>query len=283
MGKTSSGKPTVSAESVSRRADRYIGRPYEEIDCQQLWENCLEDAGIRLNLAGSNAWYRKMDWTGTPEECVRKFGCIPKGAALFILKLDGREPGKYHSDGIGNASHIGIYTGRGRGAIHASASKGLVCESEFRGRTIPNGGWNRVGLWKKLSYGDKIDRLLNGGGEEIRMETMIVTAEKGKTVRMRSTPAVAKNELCNVPIGARVEAGPDQNGWREIVWEDTAGWMMSAFLTPADTAPATPSDIPAAPSGYVRTLTTDELNRLCGARDRIEDALKTLKSIVGVG
>ena len=58
-----------------------------------------------------------------------------------------------YKDGLGNASHVGVVTGAGKGVIHASASRGCVCESEFKGKTIPNGGWNRVGLMKQLDYG----------------------------------------------------------------------------------------------------------------------------------
>ena len=85
-------------------------------------------------------------------------------------------------DGIGNASHIGIKTGRtqeqmlqaglkriaakypdrkteraaaqrafrnkvgfGSGAIHSSKTRGCIASSRFANRTI-SGGWNRVGL-----------------------------------------------------------------------------------------------------------------------------------------
>ena len=155
----------ISAELVSRQGDKYIGTPYSTVDCQALVERCLADAGLNKNLAGSNAWYRecrKNGWTGSPEECKRKFGLIPKGAFLFILKNDGGEVQRGYHDGLGNASHIGLYTGRGKGAIHSSSSRGQVCESAFSGKTIPNGGWNTVGLWKQLDYGSTVNQILKG-------------------------------------------------------------------------------------------------------------------------
>lgn len=155
----------VAAADVARAARAYLGRSYAEMDCQQLWENCLADAGLRRNLRGSNAWYRRMDWTGTPEACRKRFGRIPTGACLFILLHDGGEVRRGYRDGLGNAAHMGVYTGRGPGAIHASQSRGAVCESAFRGRTVPGGGWNRVGLWRALTYGERIDRLLDGEAE----------------------------------------------------------------------------------------------------------------------
>ena len=133
---------------------RYLGTPYSQMDCQAFVEQCLRDCGLDRNLAGSNAWFREVMKNGTvmtPEECVRELGKVPAGAFLFILNQDGREPAKYRPDGLGNASHIGICTGRGEGAIHSSASRGCVAESKFKEKTI-SGGWNRVGLWNPVSY-----------------------------------------------------------------------------------------------------------------------------------
>ena len=143
----------VTALSVSQQGSKYIGTPYSVYDCQAFVEKCLSDAGLHVDLAGSNAWYREMTWRGSPEQCVATFGYIPKGAFLFIVAHDGKEPPKYYFDGLGNASHIGIYTGTGLGAIHSSFTKQGVYESYFACATI-NGGWNMVGLWKELDYGD---------------------------------------------------------------------------------------------------------------------------------
>ena len=144
--------------------DKYIGRTYSQMDCQAFVEQCLADAGLSVDLPGSNAWYRTMTWVGTPEECRAMFGSIPVGAFLFILEQNGREPEKYKADGIGNASHIGLYIGRESGAIHSSYSRNGVCYSYFAGSTI-NGGWNRVGLWNELDYGETVNAILRQIGK----------------------------------------------------------------------------------------------------------------------
>ena len=72
--------------SFSFAGDKYIGRSYDEMDCQAFVEKCMADVGYDRNLAGSNTWYRAMQWTGSPEECVQVFGCVPAGALLFILE-----------------------------------------------------------------------------------------------------------------------------------------------------------------------------------------------------
>jgi len=140
---------------IKRQTIAYVanGMSLTGMDCQGMVEWLLMQAGIpkaECNLAGSNAHYRACVWVGTPEECKKLFGEIPAGAALFILEQDGNEPDKYKADGIGNASHMGLWTGKT--SMAASASKGKVIESNFKGKTI-NGGWNRVGLLPWVDYG----------------------------------------------------------------------------------------------------------------------------------
>ena len=144
----------INGKALAEAGFSYLGVSYSKMDCQAFVEQCLRDCGLEKNLAGSNAWFREVRNHGTimtPEECVRQLGTVPSGAFLFILAQDGGEPEKYRKDGLGNASHIGIATGRGEGAIHSSASRGCVAESRFRNKTI-SGGWNRVGLWDRVSY-----------------------------------------------------------------------------------------------------------------------------------
>ena len=140
----------ISAIDFSLAGDKYLGRSYQEMDCQAFVEKCMADVGYRKDLGGSNSWYRecmKHGWAGSPEECAKEFGSVPKGALLFILEDVGpKTPAKFRNDGIGDVTHMGIVTGRNDGAIHSSSSRGCVAASKFKGKTIPNGGWNRVGL-----------------------------------------------------------------------------------------------------------------------------------------
>ena len=228
----------VDAVSFSFAGDKYLGRPYSEMDCQKFVEKCMSDCGMYKDLPGSNAWFREMTWTGTPEDCVRKFGQIPKGALLFILEHDGKEPAKYRGDGIGNASHIGIVTHRNDGAIHSSSSKGCVATSKFNDKTIPNGGWNRIGLWDQFNYGKSVNWVLEhigigeGPAEEeegtvVRLQGK-VTAPSGSTVNLRKT----KNGdlLERIPIGTEVtviDYGPE---WCKVITGGLTGWMMTKFI-----------------------------------------------------
>lgn len=215
-----------------------IGTPYSVMDCQKFVEWCISQCGINIDLRGSNAWYRYViehGWVGSPEDCKKKFGCIPKGAFLFIHKFDGGEESKGYKDGLGNASHIGLCTmPKGEGAINSSSSKGCVCESKFQGKTIKNGGWNKVGLWlEKVEY-EGIDNKSDDPPQEDEPDTpeawVYVYADNGKPVKMRAKPSSSCRTYWEVPVGSQVmleEAGKE---WSKITWAGRTGWMMSKFL-----------------------------------------------------
>lgn len=224
-----------SAEAFSRGGDRYIGTPYDQMDCQAFVEAAMRTVGITDNLPGSNAWYRAMTWTGTPEACIKTFGAIPVGALLFILSRDGGEPEKYRGDGIGNAGHMGYKTGRGKGAMHSSKSMGCVCESAFADKSV-SGGWNRVGLWSRMDYGKSVNWLLDhiGLGQEGKKEeakTMQATArsDNGKSINLRKTKG--GDLLDRVPSGDAVEILESGDEWSRVKWRGKTGWMKTEFLT----------------------------------------------------
>ena len=216
-----------------------IGTPYSEMDCQAFVEWCLRQCGCNKDLAGSNAWYREVMKNGavmTPEECVRALGCVPKGAFLFILAQDGKEPDKYKKDGLGNASHIGICTiPRGEGAIHSSASRGCVAESKFKQKSI-NGGWNRVGLWDQVAYD------YGGGGAPApepepapapAKRTAIVgnvPAGNRQDVNFRTRPDTNADLIDRIKCGEKVEVISEDGSWAKVRWHGMTGYMMAKFL-----------------------------------------------------
>lgn len=96
----------------------YAGTPYSSLDCQGFVEQVLKDLGVRkkdgtpYNWRGSNSmWRNHITWKGTIAECKSKFGEIPLGSFLFLLKYDGGEEERGYHDNQGNASHVGLYVG----------------------------------------------------------------------------------------------------------------------------------------------------------------------------
>lgn len=260
-----------SAADFAQAGFKYIGRSYDEMDCQKFFEKCMDDVGLKMDLTGSNAWYRefmKKGWVGTPEECKKKFGSIPKGATIFILEpVSDSTPAKYRDDGIGDATHIGIKTGRGQGAIHSSHSRGGVCESKFQDKTIPNGGWNQVGLYNKFTYGSVIDAILDGGGVDpepgpgpepeptpepqreiarvdVPNKTNVITRKgpDSKKYGMSKAGRIPQDSLVEI---LRRETNDKGEEWCYISWQDQKKavwycWVKGEFLVPVeDPTPST--------------------------------------------
>lgn len=241
-----------------------LGTPYSEMDCQKFIEWCLEQCGLKKDLAGSNAWFREVYNNGvimTPEECVRQLGTVPAGAFLFILEQDGGEPAKYKPDGLGNASHIGIVTGKGEGAIHSSATRRCVAESKFENKTI-SGGWNRVGLYNKVAYdyggGPAVDPdpvTPEPAPEPVKRYAM-VWSEDDTPVNTRKGPGkeYGQSKAGKLACGTVVEILKQKDGWDYILCTDRNGamwycWMMDKFLTPiSGESGTTPPEEPSEPA-----------------------------------
>ena len=102
--------------AIQAMSEKYTGIPYTKIDCQAFVEEVLKDAGVRkpdgsiYNWKGSNSmWRTALSWKGTIDECKTRYGEIPLGAWVFIVKWDGGEKERGYDDNEGNASHVGIY------------------------------------------------------------------------------------------------------------------------------------------------------------------------------
>ena len=97
-------------------SSKYDGLTYDKADCQKFVELVLIDCGVKkpdgkpYNWKGSNSiWRNALAWKGTVEECIAKYGNIPLGAWVFIVKYDGGEVERGYHDNEGNAKHVGIY------------------------------------------------------------------------------------------------------------------------------------------------------------------------------
>ena len=263
----------VKAKDLATVGFKYIGRSYQEMDCQKFVERCLKDSGCNLDLPGSNAWYRKMTWTGSPEECTKKYGKVPAGAFLFIHAFDGGEEKRGYHDGLGNASHIGIVTGTGKGAIHSSQSKGCVCESEFKGKTIKNGGWNKVGLWDEVDYGSDINpsgSIPPETGSDTVGETATVWAPSGSTVNIRKNQDKGSALVDRVPVGEKVTLEHLGEEWSRIEYKGKTGYIMTKFLIVGEVTPGKDE-----PSG-------DDPNMITVHRSILEDIYDQLGQVLGL-
>ena len=220
------------ASTFALKGSKYLGMDYDDIDCQALVEAMLRDVGVKQNWRGSNAMYRDMAWVGTPEECVAKFGRVPVGALIYILEATGA-PDIYKDD-VGNASHVGVKTGVGLGAIHSSESKGGVVESKFANKTIRNGGWNRVGICKLLDYGSDIEEALYGQKEAVRTQEKARVKTQGGDLNLRAAPDLGSARVGRIPNGAIVDVLGKSVEWWSVSYGGEVGYASASYLMPTD-------------------------------------------------
>ncbi|MBR4457604.1 MAG: SH3 domain-containing protein [Clostridia bacterium] len=220
------------ASWFAKQGEKYLGTPYSQMDCQAFVEKCLKDVGVNKDWKGSNAMWRDMAWTGTPEEAKKAFGGTPAGAFLFIVENDGGEIPRGYHDGQGNASHVGICTNTGQGAIHSSSSRGMVAESKYKGRTIPNGGWNRVGLCKLLDYEMEEPEKTEETKVDGMIDLYVHTGGNGTTANLRKKPSLKGDLIGRVSEGELVFGEPYNDQWSRVKTTDgKRGYMMSKYLT----------------------------------------------------
>lgn len=231
---------TVNAQVFAAAGAAYLDTGYSVLDCQGLVEQMLADAGIVKDWRGSNHMYRDMRLVMTVKECVDAFGTVPVGALLFILKRDGGEKIRGYTDGLGNASHVGVRTAGSPGAIHSSSSRGKVAWSEFDDREI-NGGWNRVGFMREVWYGETAEKILTHlTGESVQppreesSDIRAVTCEVatgGGWLNVREKPRGDAKVIATVNEGEWVSVVEDHGGsYVKISLGNREGWVLKKYL-----------------------------------------------------
>lgn len=141
------------------KLSKYDKLKYSQYDCQAFAELVLKDIGVRsasgavFNWKGSNDIYRNaVSWVGTIEECKQKYGGIPLGAWAFMWDTTGNERQRGYYDGLGNASHIGIYIGSDtvRDSTLIKNASGVVIRDGVGTRPLKQ--FQKIGLCKYLDY-----------------------------------------------------------------------------------------------------------------------------------
>lgn len=152
-------KLSVSSADFAAQAnsDRYTGISYAKLDCQGFVEEVLEDTGVRkedgkpYNWKGSNSmWRNALSWKGTISECRKKFGDIPLGSWVFIIKNDHGEVERGYYDNEGNASHVGIYARSGSLPVRDSTRSATRDGVGYRSLSA----FTHVGLPKMIKFPD---------------------------------------------------------------------------------------------------------------------------------
>lgn len=196
---------------------------YAEEDCQAFVENTVKRAGGDMgDYRGSNDMYRNACDKIMTLEDARIEGVIMPGTVLFIVEQDGGEPGRYKADGLGNASHIGIYSGGQYEVVHSSASRGRVAAS-----TLKN-GWTHAGWLKEIDYGG---RPQEENQEVVQVSTGYIDLPAEENVFLRISPSKKSAWFARVPGQAAVDIVSTSGGWTRVRWGGHDGYVMSEFIT----------------------------------------------------
>ncbi len=115
-------------------------------DCQGFIEAVIRKLGGVISYKGSNDWYRNGVDFITPIDQAKSGGIMRPGGLLFLHKFDGGEKERGYHDGLGNAKHIGIYTGGKYFSVHSSS-----IENDVVG-TNENYPWSYYAESKDLIY-----------------------------------------------------------------------------------------------------------------------------------
>lgn len=135
---------------------RNSGYTYEQYDCIGFVNLCRSDCNITRLPNGTNTAWRdtgRFIWQGTTTQAINRFGSIPQGATIWKC-IDEGEPGydtippQYYGDGIGNFTHVGIFTNLGMGVMQSGGYGGTgVHESNYNANY-----WTHVGLVDEIYY-----------------------------------------------------------------------------------------------------------------------------------
>ena len=149
----------LTGEEFAKQAQssKYDKLKYDQYDCQAFVELVLRDCGVRkpdgavYNWKGSNdMWRNALAWKGTIAECRELFGKIPDGAWVFMWANDGGEIARGYHDGLGNASHVGLYCRPENSKPVRDSTKGTGRDGVgYRGLS----DFNRIGLPSVIAYG----------------------------------------------------------------------------------------------------------------------------------
>lgn len=117
-------------------------------DCQGFIEAVVRKLGGKMSYRGSNDMFRNACTMIVPLDEAKQFNLLQPGGALFILKHDDKELVHGYPAGLGNASHVGFYTGGKYFCVHSSSVQNDVVGADA---SYP---WTHFGLFKEIAYDD---------------------------------------------------------------------------------------------------------------------------------
>ena len=151
--------PTVTGAMFAQKAYSYrdSGYTYQQYDCVGFTNLVRRDCGLGSLFDGTNTMWRdgSLVWQGTIAEAQAHFGSFPQGCYLFKIKPESDPtyndppiPSQYYMDGIGNVTHVGIYTNLGLGVMQSGGYGG----SGVHDSTYDSSYWTHLALPPDIDF-----------------------------------------------------------------------------------------------------------------------------------
>lgn len=151
--------PNVTGQRFAEVAYSFhdSGYTYQQYDCVGFTNLVRRTCGLGNLYNGTNTLWRNgtLAWQGTIAEAEHAFGGKPQGCYLFRIKSEDDPdynnppiPSQYYMDGIGNVTHVGIYTNIGLGVMQSGGYGGTgVHDSSYNGNY-----WTHIALPPDVDY-----------------------------------------------------------------------------------------------------------------------------------
>lgn len=170
-------------------------------DCATFTRACAKAGGATLPSGATSQW-RSGAWNvkGTIDQ-------LPKSAVAMLYRQKGEI-----------MQHTGLYLGDGT-VIDARGTKyGVVHQARDKY------AWTHYAIPK--GWGGTEEEK----GEDQTVQTMVVTADSGSTVNLRTRPDKTASVLAKVPIREAVQVLGMEDGWATIQRDGVTGYMMAQYL-----------------------------------------------------
>lgn len=212
-------------KTVAKYGAQWIGKKVD--DCSGAFVDSYRKHGLKI-YHGSNRIAREYIIELVPIDDANPgyaaFKVRKPGDNGYSLPDEYKQGGDCYNGDLNDYYHIGMIDDDGRSVINAqSVSKGFT-RTDIK-------LWHCAARLKAVVYNGDAERKDDGAMAEEPLYRATVTAESGKTVRLRTGPSTNAWVAQEVPIGTEVEVLDVLNGWCKIRLENgKTGYMMGKFL-----------------------------------------------------
>lgn len=207
--------PQVTGRSFAETAYSFrdSGYTYQQYDCVGFTNLVRRTCGLGNLYNGTNTLWRNgtLVWQGTIADMNNTYGGLVQGCYLFRIKSeddptynDPPIPSQYYMDGIGNVTHVGIYTNLGLGVMQSGG---------YGGTGVHDSSYN-ANYWTHAALPPGIDYSLNPSPPGISNPDLINSFYVSPNLRLGSWCATTETPSAMQQTNANnIKSFFIQQGW----------------------------------------------------------------------